>query len=141
MRIVKCKICGMEFEARTANATMCSAECRRINHNRMCGDAQKRRRQAKKERIAAGLEEPPKPRKKPERRWVKPIYKLRKCEMCGKEFRPEHPRQKYCSEGCRHPKRVIEIEPEKPMNSLAEINARARALGMHYGDYVAKYGG
>ena len=140
MRIVKCKICGKEFEARTANSTMCSAECRRTNHNRMCVEAQRKRRQIKKERIAAGLEAPI-PRKKPERRWIKPIYKPRKCEMCGKEYRPEHPRQKYCSEGCRYPHRSIKEESKKPMSTLAEINAKARSLGMHYGDYVAKYGG
>ena len=140
MQIAKCKICGKKFEARTANATMCSAECRRINHNRLTVEAQRRRRKAQKERIVAGLEEPPKPRKKPKKRWVKPIYKLHKCERCGKEFRPEHPRQKYCSYGCRHPNRVIKVEAEEPMSELARINAESRAHGMRYGEYVGRYG-
>lgn len=139
-RIAICKICGKEFQARTANATLCSAECRKINHNRMCSDAQKRRRKAKKERIAAGLEEPPKPQKKRARRWVKPNYKPRICEVCGKEYHPEHPRQKYCSEGCRHPNRTVKEEPAKIMSELARINAEARTHGMRYGEYVGRYG-
>lgn len=139
-KIVKCKICGKEFKTRTANATLCSPECRKVNHNRTCAEAQKRQREKRKARIAAGLEEPTKPRKKAKVRQVKPVYKLRKCERCGKEYRPEHPKEKYCSEKCRHPNRVIKEEPQKPMSELARLNAEARARGMRYGEYVAKYG-
>lgn len=139
-KIVKCKICGKEFLTKTANATMCSPECRKINHNRMCSNAQKRRRKAQKERIAAGLEESPKQKKKVKRKWTKPNYKPRKCERCGKEFQPNHPKEKYCSEKCRYPNRVVKEETEKPMSELARINAEARAHGMRYGGYVGRYG-
>lgn len=30
--IIKCKICGKPFEARQHNHTLCSDECRRLNH-------------------------------------------------------------------------------------------------------------
>lgn len=140
-KIAVCKICGKEFEGRTANATMCSAECRRINNNRRCVESQRKRRQLKKERIAAGLEEGPKPRKKPEKRWTKPVYKKRNCQRCGQLFQPEHPKHKYCSDRCRNPKRAVPVEEkEKPMSPLARLNAEARAHGMRYGEYVAKYG-
>ena len=139
-KIVKCRVCGKEFRPKTANAVMCSPECRKIEHNRTCIEAQKRRRKERRERIAAGLEEQPKPKRKAKVRTLKPVYKLRKCVRCGKEYRPEHPREKYCSEACRHPNRVIKEEPTKKMSELARINAEARAHGMRYGEYVGRYG-
>ena len=67
--------------------------------------------------------------------------KTKTCKICGKEYHPQNSSQKFCSEKCRNPKLAKEVEQAKRMSALAEIEAKARALGMHYGEYVAKYGG
>lgn len=61
------------------------------------------------------------------------------CKWCGEIFESDR-KKKYCSEKCRckaqHPKKG----PKKVKLSLAAINALARAEGLNYGQYVAKYG-
>lgn len=136
-----CKICGKEFTPRAANGTMCSAECRRLNHNQTSAARMRQRRVEQKARIEVGEKQPPVKKKKPKERWIKKIYKPRMCERCGKEFHPQNSSQKFCSEKCRNPKLAKEVEQAKRMSALAEIEAKARELGMHYGEYVAKYGG
>lgn len=71
------------------------------------------------------------------------------CEICGKEF-IRRTNKKYCSAPCvktarkrwdqrkRHPERFRE-KPSCP--TVGEVAAKARELGMTYGQYVAKHGG
>ena len=68
--IVKCKICGKEFEAQQKNHNICSDECRKINHYNSykiwyeCNREEQRRRSRECQRKKA-----------------KPVY----CKICGKE--------------------------------------------------------
>ncbi len=65
------------------------------------------------------------------------------CARCGDAFISDK-RQKYCSEKCRliaYGRITAKPKPRKKPNlSLAQINELARAEGMNYGQYVAKYG-
>jgi ribosomal protein L20 len=76
--------------------------------------------------------------------------KPRKCLYCEAEFIPTVKGKKYCSDKCRetaHHKRQNakrregtvqrRKKREKKESDLARINAEARAMGMHYGQYVA----
>ena len=78
------------------------------------------------------------------------------CACCEKEFEAPDRRTKFCSPECnritrnkRHKQRYHELFAEREqealqsflnyrqrVNSLAEINAEARAHGMTYGQYV-----
>ena len=83
------------------------------------------------------------------------MERVRTCEMCGNKF-VGRPNKKYCSEECRkkgaaeyNRKRSEErqkpkVENKKPKSKLRaltieQINRRARAEGLTYGQYVAKY--
>lgn len=70
---------------------------------------------------------------------------LKKCECCGENFYAAKRSVKYCSDPCRKEairKQTAERNKspygkrEKKMDRIAEINAKARALGMTYGKYV-----
>jgi hypothetical protein len=82
------------------------------------------------------------------------------CAICGREV--EDTKRLYCSPDCSYeamlrrqsayksiykkPKAEVKEEPKKKRGrkkkklSLAEINELARAEGLNYGQYVAKYG-
>ena len=82
-------------------------------------------------------------------------YKYKKiitkpCGWCRKEFKTGRDNEIYCSEECKKEKRKEnyrnhmarmkllkeqEPVPEKKMSELAKKNAKARALGMSYGQY------
>lgn len=61
--------------------------------------------------------------------------------MCGKEFEAT-PKKRYCSIECQKsfvkPVGVKEKKRKKECVSLAEMQRRARELGMSYGKYVAE---
>jgi Fe-S-cluster-containing dehydrogenase component len=64
------------------------------------------------------------------------------CEFCGGKFRSDR-KKKYCSDicrerACRHLK--TKSQRNKPTLSLEDINALARAEGLTYGQYFARYG-
>ncbi len=81
------------------------------------------------------------------------MERVRKCVICGNIF-VGRPNKKYCCSECRRKaqtekkakecKKPKEIETKKPKRklgslSLEQINKRARAEGLTYGQYVAKY--
>lgn len=72
--MIKCEICGKEFEPNFYNRKYCSKEC---------GKEANRRH-------AAG------------RIGKAPIYPTRKCLCCGKEFTPRVKSQKYCNYKCHY---------------------------------------
>ena len=50
-------------------------------------------------------------------------------------------RSKYCSDECfKKIKTVPKFTPTEKKSTIAEINAKARAEGLSYGQYMAKYG-
>ena len=72
---------------------------------------------------------------------------LKICKGCGKEFEPKKgvTYQLYCSKECRKSNQPYykPLKKRKVKNlgeDLAKINAKARAEGLSYGQYVAKYG-
>ena len=81
--------------------------------------------------------------------------KVCNCAYCGKTFIPKNSKQKYCSVACRdkNKKKRIKENPDKYTyyrerktrrkakgTDLGRINEKARAEGLTYGQYVAKYG-
>jgi DNA-directed RNA polymerase subunit RPC12/RpoP len=74
------------------------------------------------------------------------MKKLKECENCGKEFVPTNSRSLYCCERCREEsKRLMKRQRErmgmtKTTMTINEINAKALAERLSYGQYVAKYG-
>jgi DNA-directed RNA polymerase subunit RPC12/RpoP len=80
----------------------------------------------------------------------------RVCVVCGKEFETKSNKSKYCPEckekGLHRIQNYTDAKTLKLMrahleaykksaNALANINAKARELGLTYGQYQAKYGG
>lgn len=79
---------------------------------------------------------------------------VKKCEICGKEFRPVKTSGKYCSKECaKEANRIKNIELhkarmrenkgkqkkiEKKPTTIAEVQRAARAEGLTYGQYMAK---
>ena len=115
-----CKQCGKEFEPRTRKSEkFCSEKCKNKWHN---NTYHKRQR----------------------------IHK--QCLVCGEKLTGKN--KKYCSNACRikaqtkaHKEEykkpegeTMKPEKEKPKYTLAQIEALARAEGLKYGEYVAKYG-
>ncbi len=79
---------------------------------------------------------------------------IRKCLICGWQLTGTQ--SKYCSDECRReaaamkqaeknerykkPHAVERKKAKKPLLSLAQVNELARAEGLNYGQYCAKYG-
>ena len=77
----------------------------------------------------------------------------KKCLVCGKEFEHGRSNKDCCSPECTYKKKLeygreynrqraiegrvvtVPVKVTPPKGSLAEFNARARALGMSYGQY------
>ena len=105
-----CPVCCEVFTAEQNGTRYCSEECRRAYRRRV---------------------------------------KVRNCEFCAKEFSGRQ--KKYCSSECRLrangqlPDLTVSDElirlPKKRVKkmSLSEINEAARAEGLSYGQYTAKY--
>ena len=61
------------------------------------------------------------------------------CVICYKVL-PKG-RSKYCSDECfKQIKTVPKFTPTEKKSTIAEINAKARAEGLSYGQYMTKYG-
>lgn len=130
MNIINCKYCKIEFEPKKDRQVFCCAGCRIKYGN------EKQRSQMKNN-----------------------VYEeVVKCAWCNNEFtRLSSSRKRYCSEQCkkasaqnqrkealkkimkefRKPKKQ---KKQKPKQSISDINQKARALHMSYGEYVSKYG-
>ena len=78
--------------------------------------------------------------------------KPRFCKVCGKKI--NEPRRQFCSDECRQKAnqdkateirstykkiKITERKRTKPALSIAQINELARAEGLNYGQYCAKY--
>lgn len=130
MELIKCKYCRIEFEPKKDRQVFCCAGCR-IKY----GNEQQRSRMKNNA-----------------------YEKVVKCEYCKEDFvRLSTSRKKYCSEECkqaasrkRQNEKLKEImkgfrkpkkeKKKKPKLTITEINQKARALHMSYGEYVSKYG-
>lgn len=77
------------------------------------------------------------------------IEKRKRCQECGALFFSTANAQKFCSHKCAAKQKgktdkkeiKVEVHPSRvvPKLSIAEVVRRARAEGMSYGKYVAKY--
>ena len=80
------------------------------------------------------------------------MMKPKTCPYCGKEFIPNAGSQRYCSRQCSrlwyestHPmlhgkEKGLFRKTIQPSVSIAEIQRRARELGLSYGHYMLQYG-
>lgn len=133
-RECKCVICGKFYE--TQNYTV-QKTC-----SRKCG-AEYRKTNA--------LNKPYTPRMPQRLREIK-------CEVCGAKFLARTGKAKYCSDCKTESQRMKKVVLSrtyratkglkkrqdaylKGVNALADINAKARELGLTYGQYQARYGG
>jgi hypothetical protein len=71
------------------------------------------------------------------------VEKICVCENCGKEFTTMR-RKSYCSNECRfeangQKRKKANQMKFKPKYTLAQVNALARAEGLTYGQYMARY--
>ena len=111
---MKCKNCGKEFTPKFYNQVYCCKGCRLESH--------------------LGHK--------------KIILAEKICPECHKKFMQHYAYQRYCSKVCQmkhnaethreHSKTYVPniLKPQKI--SLDELEHRARMVGMHYGNYIAK---
>lgn len=86
-------------------------------------------------------------------KYLQSKLKVKKCIQCGKVL--EGRQKKFCSDDCvgqykqeraleryeanKKPKAEAKPKKKKPKMSIAQINELARAEGLNYGQYCAKY--
>lgn len=119
--MANCKYCGKEMQVSFRQKVFCSKECSKAYYNR-------------KGRIN------------------------KECQICGNELTGKQ--RSYCSQKCANKAKRIQLyeyhkdqykKPKaeatpkksgrrKKTDPIAEINAKARAEGLSYGQYVGKYG-
>ena len=117
-----CCICGKQFESRVANKMTCSQECAEKKRRQYIDNLNAKAREATKERLGT-----------------------KQCAVCGKEFAPNHPAKMCCSPMCQRERdkemaRKHWNKHKKPVDkakAINDINAKAKAMGMTYGQYVA----
>ena len=63
------------------------------------------------------------------------------CKWCGNLFVSGSPHGDYCSNSCRKKAYKAYAPKNTKKKTINEIVKEADALGMSYGQYVAKYGG
>ena len=74
------------------------------------------------------------------------MKKSKECENCGKSIVPTNTRSLYCCQKCREESRkLLKAQREKKGRTkcnmtVSEINERARAEHLSYGQFVGKYG-
>lgn len=76
------------------------------------------------------------------------MLREKRCTICGKKFLGR-PNRMYCSPACRaksqskaykeEQESKVKKKSETRILSIEEINRRARAEGLSYGQYMAKY--
>ncbi len=127
----ECSECGRPYISNVASKLTCSKECSEIRRLRRVEEKNARARAATRERLGVKI-----------------------CATCGKEFSPNHPSKVCCSPVCQRERErkmaregwasFKQTKAKKPKTSeqqIIDINAKAKAMGMSYGQYVARYGG
>lgn len=122
-----CSECGKPFIATVASKLTCSKECSEIRRLKRVEEKNTRAREATKARIGIKI-----------------------CATCGKNFSPNHSSKVCCSTECqriRERKMVRESlksarqnstnKPKSTEKQIIDINAKAKEMGMTYGQYVA----
>lgn len=131
----QCRICGRIFEPFPSNRQLCSDGCVAESIRRNSKKQQETKKQRNRERLG-----------------------IRICLECGKEFAPRSGTQVCCGPVCQDTRTKVlarnwkDMQREKEQaekaakkkrkkaETLAEINAKARAAGMTYGKYMAYIG-
>mgnify|MGYP003314736900 CR=1 FL=1 len=125
-----CVECGKTFLTHVPSKKTCSDECANMRRRRYAIERNAERRQATRERLGTRI-----------------------CLTCGKEFAPSNSNKVCCSSECQKVRdrelvnasnRSIRQRNKKAKSSeqqINDINAKAKAMGLSYGQYVARYGG
>ena len=128
--IRECSECGRPFISNVASKKTCSKACSEARRLKKVEEKNAKARAATLERIGVKI-----------------------CLTCGKEFTPNHPAKVCCSPECQkiRERQLVkaswkkEAQREKEIKSsekaISDINAKAKAMGLSYGQYVARYGG
>lgn len=128
--VKECAECGKIFESNVHSQKTCSPGCAAIRRKKQNEERYAKARAATRERNG-----------------------IRICLNCGKDFVSDHALKVCCSRECQHERDKRKInennrsirQKSKAIRStekqIIDINAKARALGMSYGQYVARYGG
>lgn len=120
--IVKCKICGKEFEAKQRNHNICSSECRQINRHKNNQNFAERNPEKRKEYSR---------RQNDKRRKANPTF----CKICGKVVEPHispmgyHSRYHYHRDCLVNEAIAAILRGEKFNNSEKNILAVAKNKG------------
>lgn len=112
--IIKCPWCGKEFERKKSAQKFCCEECRK---------AAKKQTMKQNHKVYKSL-------------------KLVECGWCSLFFESKNG-EEYCCAECRKKAENRKKKREKQAKNkldLSQINELARAEGLNYGQYVAKYG-
>ena len=112
-RINECVICHKLFTTTSATAKYCSRECRLTARNPNWSGGQSR--------------------------WGHSYDHI--CKWCGKPYTSGSPHGDYCSTPCREKARKAMTPKGERIKPINEIVKEADALGLSYGQYVAKFGG
>lgn len=59
------------------------------------------------------------------------------CQVCGKTYNPRRKTQRFCCKECENEHRRMLVRKTRKLDRIDEINAKAKAAGMSYGQYVA----
>ena len=124
-RKVKCKICGREFETKSNRQQCCSEACSLQNSYNHCRERYYR------------VGKPARALARAERKYGK--SEPRKCEHCGKEYKPTTVAQRYCCRACYESARHHEPPPEpaEPKKPMSEWVKEAAECNLDYGTYRA----
>ena len=126
-----CTECGKTFLTHIKVKLTCSEECANMRRRKYAIERNAKARAATIERNG-----------------------IRICLICGNEFAPSHANKVCCSPECQKKRerelvnasnRSIQQKRAKKVKSseqqINDINAKAKAMGLSYGQYVARYGG
>jgi len=125
-----CTECGKTFIANVANRKTCSDACSEIRKKKYAEKVYAKKRAATLERIG-----------------------MRICVTCCKEFTTNNPAKVCCSPECQRVRdrkltkqnrmstKLREQKIKSSEKDIIDINAKAKAMGLSYGQYVARYGG
>ena len=126
-----CTECGRPFVTNKTIKLTCSEECAAARRKKYAENKNAKARAATRERLGT-----------------------RFCVVCGNEFAVNHPAKICCSPECQRERdrervrisnRSIQQKTAKKAKSsekaINDINAKAKAMGLSYGQYVARYGG
>ena len=126
-----CSECGKPYDSNVASKLTCSKECSEARRLKRVAEKNARERAATRERLGVKI-----------------------CATCGKEFAPSHSTKVCCSPACQKERErqmakvgwlnVKQTKAKKPKSNqerITDINTKAKAMGLSYGQYVARYGG